>query len=82
MDFYSILISVLRRFPGCVFVNVSVVHGTFVVRGGVPTHPQDLDAEEGGETGGPPPTSFVVNRTSFIILYPVYAVHGSGDGGK
>ena len=36
MEFYSILISILRPFPGYVFIVLYVVHGILVVGGEVP----------------------------------------------
>ena len=60
MDFYSILVSILRRLPGCVFVVVYIVHGILAVGGGGPPHPLSLGTEEGRDPGVPTPLASIV----------------------
>ena len=81
MDFYSILISILRRFPGCVFVVISVIHGILVFGGGGLPQPRGIGVEEGGDPGGPPPSAFVIDHAIVIIVYAIYAVYAVCGGG-
>ena len=68
IDFYSIIISILRRFLGCIFVVVYVICGILVIVGGGLPHPCVLGAEEGGEPGGSPPTDSVVDRAIVFVI--------------
>ena len=61
MNFYSILISILRWFPGYVFIVVYVIHGILVVGVGSPPQNCSLGSEEFGDPGGPHPPASVVN---------------------
>ena len=82
MDFYSILISILRRLPGYVVIVVSIIHGICVVGGGYPPQPRILSAEEGGEPCGPYCLESVVYRAISVVVYSSYAVNSDGGGSK
>ena len=74
MEFYTILICILLRFPGCIFV--SVIYVILVVLGGFPSQPYSIGAEEVIDPGFPPHLASVYHRPMFVIVYAVYAVCG------
>ena len=79
MEFYTILIYILRRFSGFVFVVISITHGILVVLGvGLP-HTRGLGAEEEGEPDGTTHPASAVYHAIFIVVYAVFGGGGGGD---
>ena len=69
MEFYTIIIYILRRFQG--FVFISIIHGILMVIGGGPQQNCGIGAKEVGETGGPPPPTYVAKCAIVVVVYVV-----------
>ena len=66
---YSAIIYILRRFPGCIFVVVSVIHRNLMVRGGIPPQPRGIRAEGCIDPGRSPPPASIVD---WFVIFAIY----------
>ena len=74
MDLDSIIISIIRRFPGCVFVVVSVVHGILVVREGDLSRPRVPRHRGSRRTQRPYSSSLCCLTTPLSLLFMTFTL--------
>ena len=79
MDLDSIIISIIRRFPGCVFVVVSVVHGILVVREGGLSQPHVPRRRGSQRTQRTSSSSLHFLNTPFPLLFMTFTLFVTVD---